>query len=108
MPTVGRFEIQKNVFLPKLNWIPWMLTRIAHLYRVSRNTLATYVFSISRLPGHLELKSWKFTRSPFNSKFKNVLILIPIIQIEQMSTLRRKNGNKLGLSWAKLSTKLAR
>ena len=25
-------------------------------YRVSRKTLATYVFAISRLPGHLELK----------------------------------------------------
>ena len=60
------------------------------IYRVSRNTLATYVFEISRLPGHLELKSWKFLRSPFNSNFKNVPILIPIIKIDQMSTLSRK------------------
>ena len=60
------------------------------IYRVSRNTLATYVIAISRLPGHLELKSWTFSWSPFNSKFKTVLILIPIIKIDQISTLRRK------------------
>ena len=70
------------VLLPQV----WVLEE----YRVSRNTLATYVFSISRLPGHLELKSWKFSWSPFNSDFKTVLILIPIIKIDQISTLRRK------------------
>ena len=59
-------------------------------YRVSRKTLATYVFAISRLPGHLELKFWTFSWSPFNSKFKTVLVLIPIIKIDQISTLRRK------------------
>ena len=59
-------------------------------YRVSCKTLATYVFAISRLQGHLELKFWKFSWSQFNSKFKTVLILIPIIQIDQISTLRRK------------------
>ena len=59
------------------------------LYRVSRNTLATYVFAIYRLPGHLEIKSWKFSWSPFNSDFKTVLILIPSIIIDQIITLLR-------------------
>ena len=36
---------------------------ICRAYRVSRKTLATYVFAISRLRGHLELKSWKFQRA---------------------------------------------
>ena len=68
------------------NHVDWQ----SSIYRVSHTTLATYVFAISRLPGHLELKSWKFSWSPFNSKFKTVLILIPIIKIDQISSLRRK------------------
>ena len=58
--------------------------------QVSRNTLATYVFAIARLPGHLESKFWTFSWSPFNYHFKTVLILIPIIKIGQTITLRRK------------------
>ena len=61
--------------------------------RVSSNTVSTSLFAISRLPGHLELKFWTFSWSPLNSKFKTVLILIPIIQIDQISTLRRKKQN---------------
>ena len=53
--------------------------KIEITYRVSRNTLATYMFAISRLPGHLELKVWTFSWSPFNFNFKTVLILIPSI-----------------------------
>ena len=93
---VRMWTLELNI--PPLLMRPWLQTSSLFpsymirfdLYRVSRNTLATYVFSISRLPGHLELKSWKFSWSPFNSDFKTVLILIPIIKIDQISTLRRK------------------
>ena len=59
-------------------------------YRVPSNTVITSLFAISGLPGHLELKYRTFSWSPFNSKFKTVLISIPIIQIDQISALRRK------------------
>ena len=60
------------------------------LYRVSHNTLATYVFAFSRLTGHLESKSLTFSWSTFNYNVKTALILIPIIKIDQNSTLWRK------------------
>ena len=58
---------------------------------VSSKTLATYVFAISRLPGHLEPKMLTFSWSPLNSDVKTVLILIPSIKFYQINTLRREN-----------------
>ena len=59
-------------------------------YRVSRKTVPALFTVIFQLLLHLGIKCWTFSWSPFNSDFKIVLILIPSIKIDQMSTLRRK------------------
>ena len=45
-------------------------------YRVSRKTLATFVFWISRLPRTLEILYWAFFNSPFCVDFRNVQFFI--------------------------------
>ena len=65
----------------------WILN---YNYRVSRKTVSALFTVIFWLLLHLGLKCWTFSWSPFNSDFKTVLILIPSIKIDQMSTLRRK------------------
>ena len=46
------------------------------IYRVSRKTLATFVFWISRLPRGLEIPYWTFFNSPFPVDFKNIYFFI--------------------------------
>ena len=45
-------------------------------YRVSRKTLATFVFWISRLPRGLEIPYWTFFNSPFCVDFRNIQFFI--------------------------------
>ena len=52
-----------------------------HVYRVSHNTFVTLLFGFSRL-----LMQLGFSWSPLNSDFKTVLIFIPSIKIDQIST----------------------
>ena len=46
------------------------------IYRVSHNTVSTFVFWISRLPRGLEIQSWPFSNSPFRADFKNIHFFI--------------------------------
>ena len=41
-------------------------------YRVSHNTVSTFVFWISQLPRGLEIPSWTFFNCPFRVEFENV------------------------------------
>ena len=54
----------------------WSYRDVRRLYRVSRKTLATFVFLISRLPRGLGLPYWTFFNSSFCLDFRNIHFFI--------------------------------
>ena len=49
---------------------------VCYIYRVSRNTVYTFVLLISRPPKHLKVPSWTFFNSPFCVDFKTIKFVI--------------------------------
>ena len=52
-------------------------------YRVSRKTVHTFVFGISRLPRGLEIPSLSFFNSPFRVESKNIHFVIIWLNFDQ-------------------------
>ena len=76
------YHIRHFIYMVSFGWF--------YKYRLSHNTVDTLFFWMFRLLLHLGLKIWTFLWSPFNSDFKIVLILIPSIKIDQITTMNRK------------------
>ena len=74
---VKRYSFVRNPkFLPILPEEPKGTILMSGNYRVSHNTVSTFVFWISRLPRGLEIPFWTFFNSPFCADFKNIQFCI--------------------------------